>query len=402
MGLFDWFTRREEKSVRLTDPAAAEIFGVYPVASSVAVAGEAALRSPAVLACVRAISEGVAQLPVKVEGQGPAAVVRRWSETGPNEFTGWQAFVTSMTRDALVHGRGLAMITRASNGRPLEAFHLPPGSVSRDQRSAVEAPTYRVHLADGGSQVLSRRDVIEIDPLGGRSVVTLAAEAIGISLAAESHAARLLGSGARPAGIVERDAASTALVGVRGKGPEGEKEQADRFKERYEGVANSGRTMVLPPGFKFKPLQFSSVDSQFQQLREFQVDEIARAFRVPPTIIMHLVKATQSNVENLSLEFVKFGLLVWIRLWEGELRRVAGVPVTLDLNDLLRADVESRADAYAKLTAAGLTLNEVRQMEGRAPLPGGDALLRPLNFTPADAPAPNTDSVDSGRREPAP
>jgi HK97 family phage portal protein len=143
---------------------------------------------------------------------------------------------------------------------------------------------------------------------------------------------------------------------------------------------------VLPPGFKFKPLQFNSVDAQFQQLREFQVEEIARAFRVPPTIIQHLAKATQSNVENLSLEFVKFGLLFWIRLWEGELRRIAGVPVTLDLNDLLRADMESRADAYAKLSAAGLTLNELRAMEGRPPKPGGDALLRPLNYAPADAP----------------
>ncbi len=137
MGLFDLFKRQapsEEKSVRLTDPLAAEIFGVFPVASSVAVAGESALRSPAVLACVRAISEGVAQLPVKVEGQGAAAVVRRWSEVGPNEWTSWNTFVTGMTRDALVHGRGIAMVTRGANGRPLECFHLPPGSVSRDQR----------------------------------------------------------------------------------------------------------------------------------------------------------------------------------------------------------------------------------------------------------------------------
>lgn len=396
MGLFDWFKRDETKSIRLTDPAAAEIFGVYPIASSVAVAGEAALRSPAVLACVRAISEGVGQLPVRVEGSGAAAVVRRWGEVGPNEFTSWQTFVTAMVRDALIYGRGLAMITRAPNGRPLECFHLPVGSVTREQRSAVEAPVYRVHLADGGSQVLSRRDIIEIDPLGGRSVVSLAAEAIGISLAAERHAAGLMGNGARPAGVVERDAATGAMVGTRGKGPEGEKEQADKFRERYEGASNSGKTLVLPPGFKFKPLQFSSVDSQFVQLREFQIDEIARAFRVPPTVIQHLAKATQSNVENLSLEFVKFGLLSWIRLWEGELRRVAGVPVTLDLNDLLRADMESRADAYAKMASAGLSLNEIRAMEGRPPKDGGDDLLRPMNMMRATSP----DTIDSERAAP--
>jgi HK97 family phage portal protein len=194
----------------------------------------------------------------------------------------------------------------------------------------------------------------------------------------EEHAARLFGSGARPAGTLEND--NLRL------GPNAIENIKKVLAAQNEGARNAGTTIVLPDAWKFKPLTFSSTDAQFLELRKYAVDEIARAFRVPPHLLFEMGRATWSNVEELGAAFLTYSLMSWLKAWESAINRVLFTEeeqathfAEFLVDGLLRADFTQRADGIAKMIAARvLSPNEARAIAFNLPAyEGGDRFENP-------------------------
>ena len=162
---------------------------------------------------------------------------------------------------------------------------------------------------------------------------------------------------------------------------------------------------MIPQGGKFEKITIPNNEAQFIESRKFQVTEIARWFRVPPHMIADLDRATFSNIEHQSLEFVQHTLRPWLVRWEQELNRKlfpddedTGQPspyyVEFNVDGLLRGDVKARADYYVKGRQWGwLSANDVRRMENMPPIQDGDVYVSPQNMQPASQAA---NPVDEG------
>lgn len=384
----------ELKSTPLTSsPELLALFGSVPTAAGISVSAETALRSPTTLASCRAISESMGSLPFHLFRRG-AGGARERDGTHPaamilaGDWSPWAGGVetrTAMQLDALLHGAGYAMVIRV-NGETREIHRLDPRSVTRD----ATGPEPRFKVRDNGvERVLDWRDVLYIPTpgtIGNRIVclVTLCREAIGIDIAMMEHQGRLFSNGARPGGIFKY-----------GKtiGDDVLKRLKDSFDASHAGGANSGRTMILEDGMEFEALQFSSVDLQFIELRRFVIQEIARVFKVPGTLIGDLDRATWRNVEELMRQFVQTCLMPWSEIWQAALERVLLTPderreyfIEAVFDDLLRGDLSARFTAYRQAAGgAWLTRNEIRRLDNRPPIEGGDELI--LQAGQGDAPA---------------
>lgn len=366
-----------------------------PVAASgVAVNAESAMRVPAVACAVRAISEAVGQLPVKLYRRAPDGSKTEASDhpaypllhDEANDWTSAFDLKRQLTQDALLHGDGLALVNRV-RGKVRELVRLAPGTVTiRDAGGGV--PVYQVANLAGGVRDLGPADVIHIrgtslDGLKGRAVIDLARESIAVALLLEQHEAKLLADGGRPSGLLKI---------AQKLDPEAVKRIASSWREAHGG-ANSGKTAVLEQGVEFQPLAFNSADMQFLELRKHQVDEIARAFRVPPHLLFELGRATWGNSEEMGRAFLQYTLLPWLDAWQAAIRRAVLTPeerksgyfAEFVVADFERADTAKQAESLSKLiTARVLSPNEARAMLNLPPYAGGDEHLNPnVTTTPA-------------------
>lgn len=379
------------------------LFGAAPTAAGVAVSAENALRSPTTLAVCRAISESVGSLPIHVYRRGANGARDRENDHPAAVLLGgdwcpWAGGVetrTAMQLDALLHGAAYAQVIRV-NGQPRELHRLNPLAVTRETDRAE--PRFRVR-ENGRDRFVDWRDMLYVATPGsadGRLVclLNLCREAVAVDLAMAEHQARLFSSGARPSGVFKYGKTVN---------PEVLKRLRDSFTASHAGGANSGKTMILEDGMDFQALQFSSVDLQFLELRRFAAQEIGRAFKVPGTLIGDLDRATWRNVEELGRQYLQHTLLPWLEPWQSSLARVLLTPeerrdlfVEFVVDDLLRADLAARFAAYRNAVGgAWLTPNEVRKLDNRPPVEGGDELIRQAGQdTPAAAPAaePNPDN----------
>lgn len=277
----------------------------------------------------------------------------------------------------------MPFIGRGADGSIVELVQLPSPAVAVESDARTMEPRYTVTAADGARSTYDRGEILHLKNLStgghaGLSPIHLAREAIGLSLSMEEHAARLFGSGARPAGVLKT---------AKALGAETLKRLRESFSAAHAGGPNSGRTLVLEDGLDFQPLQFNSVDLQFLEMRRYQVAEIARVFRVPLHMLGDLERATFSNVEHLGRQFLSFTLLPHLKNWEGAIRRSLLLPeeraeyfAEFLVDDLVRADLAARFEAYAKAITNGiLSPNEARALENRPGYPGGDRFSLPLN-----------------------
>jgi HK97 family phage portal protein len=166
------------------------------------------------------------------------------------------------------------------------------------------------------------------------------------------------------------------------------------WDSRYSGGENAGRTAILEDGVEWMQTQLSSVDAQFLELRRFQVQEIARVWRVPLHLIADLERVTFSNAEQMGAQFLSYTILPLLRLWQDAFRlsllteaeRREGYYIEFLVDDLARADLAARFTAYSQAINAGiLNPNEIRAMENRGPYDGGQTYMRPVNTAPAPA-----------------
>jgi HK97 family phage portal protein len=369
-------------------------------AAQISVSPEAALRCTAVFAGVRVRSETLGVCPIHLYKRGAGNDRERAGDhwlyrllhDRPNAWTSAADFVMQLEMDCITDGAGFALANR-SGDKIVELIRLAPRSVAVKVGDDYE-PRYEVALKNGATRVYGWQDILHVPTLGGLAAIRQAREAIGLCIAMEHHAGHLFGRGARPSGILK----------VKGTLSEAAAARVKAAWSGYHGGEQSGGTAVLESGIDFEPLTFNSVDLQFQELRSFQVVEIARALGVPPMLLMDFGRATWGNAEQMAQAFLTFTLLPRMKLWQGAIARLLSAEdqatywAEFLVDELVKAEIGARFEAYAKAIGNGiLNPNEVRAMENRPPYEGGDEFRVPMNTE-----APGQDDEEPAAKPPAP
>jgi HK97 family phage portal protein len=365
-----------------------------PSAAGVSVTPENSLRYTAVLACVRVLAEGVASLPCilyerqRDGGKTRATAHRLYSllHDAPNPVqTAFEFYEIGMAQ-ALLWGNFYAEIDWDQRGQvrglwPLPAWRMTPlwnrGGKVYELRDEFGKPDY---LAD--YQVLHVPG-FGFDGTAGRSMITLAREAVALGIAAQQFGSAFFGNGARPGVVLEHPGqlSDEAFGHI-----------TSSWNAQHQGLSNAHRVAILEEGMKLQTLGVPPEDAQFLETRQFQRSEIAAIFRVPPHMIGDLERATFSNIEQQSQDFLTNTLQPWLRRWEQRLARSLLIGAERQqyfaeylVDALLRGDTATRYAAYAVGRQWGwLSVNDVRSRENMNPVDGGDQYLVPMNMTPAD------------------
>ena len=374
------------------------LFGLTPTATGVTISAQDALRVPAVAAAIRLISEAAASLDVSVKqraGDGSETAVQDHPAnallTGfANDWTSGFELIRDLVIDALSDDRGGLVWVNRVNGEPFELIRFRTGVFNVDYNQTTGEPIYRIE-----NRLTPLADVVHLRSPFRQSPLTAAREAIAISRALELHAARLFGRGARPSG---------ALVFPKGMGEESVKRARAAWRQTHEGEDSGGQTAILYDGADFKPFTLASTDAQFIENRKFQIYEIARAFRVPPSMLFELDRATCANGEQQGMDFLTYCLEPWLKGLEGALaralltreERAEGLVIRFDRDDLTRADLTARATAINSLIASEvLNPNEGRSWIGLGPYDGG-AKFGNRNINPDQGGRPEKGEVPDG------
>lgn len=352
-----------------------------------------ALRSAAVYACVRVLSEAVASLPLKIyerlpEGGKRVARVPLSDIVGasPNSYQTAFEFWEIAMWNLLLRGNFLAEKVR--DGATLDSLEFIHSSRIRDYKLSNGQMSYTIDQGD----TLQQRDALHVrgpshDGQWGMNPIETCRNAIGLSLAAERFGAGLFSRGVRPSGAME----------VPGQlSPEAFARLRDSMQD-YAGAANNAKTLILEEGAKWSQMSMTNEDAQFLETRKFQVNEIARIFRVPPHMIQDLERATFSNIEHMGIDFVVHALRPWLVRIEQSIRR----DLILDGNHfaeflvdgLLRGDTASRYTAYASaLQNEWKSVNEIRESENLNPIEGGDVFRNPAINPQQSQPQPREET----------
>src|SRR5574343_1799486 len=391
MGLLNFFERCRASS---DDRSTLGDFWFEPVsirsATGLRVSPDGALRLSAVYACVRILSETMASLPIvlyrKREDGGKDRVTDHWLYRllcrRPNRYQNPFEWREMLQGHLAFRGNAFCQILANSRGEITELIPIPPDRVRME---LLPSGDYRYRIRDqaGSEIVLPRGEVwhlrgLSSDGLIGLSPIDLPRESLGMALAAQDYGARFFANDAKPTGGWIEFPGSV-------KDPEAKRV----FRESYQAAqsgSNRGKVLVLENGMKFHEVGVTNKDAQFLELRKFQITDIARMFRVPPHMIADLDRATFSNIEQQSLEFVMHTMTPWAERWEASIEADLlpdgdALEIEFDFANLMRGDAASRSAYYQSGIQNGwLTRNEARISENLNPIAGLDQPLRPLNM----------------------
>lgn len=370
-------------------------------ASDVNVNDKTAMRTTAVYACVRILSEAIASLPLhvyKYEDNGGKTKVYNHPlfkilHDEPNSEMTSFVFRETLMGHLLVYGNAYAQIIRDGAGRVVGLYPLLPDKMEVDRNDAGKL-IYKYRKYDDANPnlkkydtyILSASDVLHIPGLGfdglvGYSPIAMAKNAVGLTIACEEYGSSFFANGAQPSGVLSTPGVVKDPVKLR-----------ESWNEVYGGTKNHGKIAVLEEGAKYEPISITPEQSQFLETRKYQLNEIARLFRVPPHMIGDLEKSSFSNIEQQSIEFVKYSLDPWVVRWEQSLQKALLMPsekghffIKFNLDGLLRGDYESRMNGYATGRQNGwLSANDIREMENLNPISdeeGGNLYLINGNMT---------------------
>ena len=359
-----------------------------------------AMQMTAVYSCVRILAEAVAGLPLhlyKYTDNGGKEKALSHSlyfllHDEPNPEMSSFVFRETLMTHLLLWGNAYAQIIRNGKGEVIALYPLMPNrmKVDRDSRGNLyysytryidEAPAL-----NGITVTLRPTDVLHIPGLGfdglvGYSPIAMAKNAIGLAMATEEYGAKFFANGAAPGGVLEHPGTI--------KDPQKVK---DSWNMAYQGSGNAHKVAVLEEGMKYQQIGISPEQAQFLETRKFQINEIARIFRVPPHMVGDLEKSSFSNIEQQSLEFVKYTLDPWVIRWEQAISRSLLSPSEkkeyfskFNVDGLLRGDYVSRMNGYATARQNGwMSANDIRELEDLDRIPaelGGDLYLINGNMT---------------------
>lgn len=366
-----------------------------------------ALRLSAVLCAVRVISEGCAQLPLKVlkevekDGQAIRQPAKRHAAYNvlhrrPNAWMTSFEWRELMTLHAVLLGSGFSIINRVGD-KVDELIPVHPSAV----QILFENNDVRYRISVAGKTAVYNRDEIfhlrgpSMDGVISLPIVRLAAEAIGLARSLEHQQTELQTNGGRPSGTLTSSGTSVS--------PEQRKALTDAWREKF-GPGGPGGVAVLDGGWAFSAMSMSAVDAQHIESRRMQIEEIGRIFRVQPIMMMQSDKAaTYASAEQMFLSHVVHTLGPWVERWENALDRDLlgdGTYAHFQVNGLMRGAARDRAEYYSRALGSGgspawHTQNEVRALEDLDPLPGGDVLYRPPNTEQGQSSEPPTEEPEA-------
>ena len=368
-----------------------ELFRGSRTNSGAYVTPDIAMRVSTVYACVRVLAESVAQLPLLIyERRGDKRVrARDYSlypllHDAPNSFQSSFEFREMMQGHLTLRGNAYARIIRnRATGAVVEILPLHPDNVEVEEMDYKLA--YKIRLLNGQTEKVRQDQIFHLkglssDGFRGLSPITLAREAIGLSIANERYGAQLFGNGAKPGGLLKHP------------GKFSSKEVQERVRDSWDAFTsgdNAGKTAVLEEGMDWVKVGMTAEDSQFLEARRFQVSEIARIFRVPPMLLQHDDKtSTYASSEQFMLSFVIHTMTPWLVRWEQAIRMQLMSEKDREryfseflMDGLLRGDIKSRYFSYASAINNGwMSRNEARIKENLDPADGLDEFLRQANM----------------------
>ena len=380
MGLFDFIGRKRARDKPRNSYEGQDFSYLFGRTTSGENVDELkALQTTAVYACVRILAEAIASLPLHVYERTSIGKEKKIGHPlyfllhdEPNPEMSSFVFRETVMTHLLIWGNAYIQIIRDRSGQVLSLYPLLPDkmSVHRDdsgklyykyQRQTEENPNFK----DKGSVLLTQEEVLHVPGLGfdgliGYSPIALAKNAIGMTLATDNYGASFFRNGANPGGVLEHPGILKDPKRVR-----------DSWNAVYNGVTNAHKVAVLEEGMKYTQVGIPPEEAQFLETRKFQINEIARLYRVPPHMVGDLEKSSFSNIEQQSLEFVKYTLDPWVVRLEQAFKRSLFLPeekkthfVKFNVDGLLRGDYQSRMNGYAIARQNGwLSTNDIRELE---------------------------------------
>ena len=382
-------------------PGSSYAFFLGGSTSGKAVTERSAMQMTAVYSCVRILAEAIAGLPLHLyrytpDGSKVKAVdhpLYLLLHDEPNPEMSSFVFRETLMTHLLLWGNAYAQIIHNGKGEVVALYPLMPNrmSVDRDKHGQLyytyTCASDEAKTMTGTTVLLPPSDVLHIPGLGfdglvGYSPIAMAKNAIGLAIATEEYGAKFFANGAAPSGVLEHPGTIKDPSRVR-----------EAWMSQFGGSANSGKVAVLEEGMKYTPISISPEQAQFLETRKFQINEIARIFRIPPHMVGDLEKSSFSNIEQQSLEFVKYTLDPWVIRWEQSIQRALLRPeekkryfAKFNVEGLLRGDYQSRMNGYAVARQNGwMSANDIRELENLDRIPaeaGGDLYLVNGNMLP--------------------
>ena len=418
MGMFSALFRSRDKPENRT-AGSSYAFYLGGSTSGKAVTERSAMQMTAVYSCVRILAEAVAGLPLHLyrytDGGGKEKAIDhplyQLLHDEPNPEMSSFVFRETLMTHLLLWGNAYAQVIRNGKNEIIALYPLMPNKMTVDRDS--EGHLYYTYYRGDDEAIkkkeyavtLQPRDVLHIPGLGfdglvGYSPIAMAKNAIGMAIACEEFGAKFFANGAAPSGVLEHPGTIKDPSRVR-----------DAWQSQFGGSSNSGKVAVLEEGMKYTPISISPEQAQFLETRKFQINEIARIFRVPPHMVGDLEKSSFSNIEQQSLEFVKYTLDPWVTRWDQSIQRILLTTeekskyfVKFNLDGLLRGDYQSRMNGYAIGRQNGwMSANDIRELENLDRIPaedGGDLYLINGNMLPLKNAGAFADTpTDDGKEE---
>jgi HK97 family phage portal protein len=379
----------ESPTVPISSASILEFLGQGRTTSAgVGVTEEGAAGLPAVWRSVNIIAGTSAGLPLHAYtkngvGGAPSRVASPLLDNPHPDLTDFELWELVFGHLAL-WGNAYLQKLRDPIGTVRELWPVHPSRVKAGRASDLT----KAYLIDGDmDNSKTDREILHIPGFGydgvtGVAPIRAARNGLGLAIAAEDYGGRLFANGSLASGILQTEQRL-------------DKEQADRvqarWKERAQGLGNAHDVVVLDAGAKFQQLTIPPEDAQFLETRKFQVTEIARLFGIPPHMLMDVEKSTSwgTGIEQQGIGFVVYSLRPWLIRVERRLsKQLFPAPryVRFSVEGLLRGDSKSRAEFYHyALTDGWMNRNEVRALEERMRVEGGDVFYMPLNMAPIGA-----------------
>jgi HK97 family phage portal protein len=359
--------------------------------AGVHISEESSLGVTAVYACVKIIAESIASLPLHLirETSGIRTRARDHPLYGvlhdlANEETTSLNFREACLASLLLWGNAYARIER-HNGHVTALWFLKPQRMDVYRDTNTSKLIYRYTTETGQLVEFDAHEIFHVigfslDGLKGMSPIQQAKQTIGLTFATEEYGAKFFANGARPGGVLE----TPGVV----KDPE---RLRASWNAQFQGSRNSHKIAVLEEGIKYHSIGIPPDEAQFLETRKFQLSEICRIFRVPPHMIADLDRATFSNIEHQSIEFVQHTLRPWIVRYEQAIYKCLLSKeerhlyyAKFNVDGLLRGDYHSRMQGYAIGRQNGwLSANDIRELEDMNPIKDGDIYLVNGNMVPA-------------------
>lgn len=401
--LFRKLEKRNEDTSDLKNPSKwlIDLIGTKDTYSGENVTTDVAMNIAAVYACIRILSNHVAMLPLNLyqETRGKKKKIHdhpiaKLIEIRPNPYMTPFQFKQTMEAHRQLYGNAYAEIEWGKDGYPKALWILNPlvtkVVMEKDNNGNLKKYWVQTSLVNGQVVYLPYESILHIKGLStngivGKSPIDVARETIGIQIAGQKFTGKFYANGTMSSGVLKVPQALN---------PEAKQVIRQEWEKFNNGLDNSHRIAILDAGLDYQSLGIKQCDAQYIETQKFSIAEIARIFNVPPHMLADLERATFSNIEQQSLEFVRDTLSPLLISWEQELQyrlfteeeiEIKKYYFKYNLNSLLRGDSTNRAAYYEKMINLGIySINEVRELEDKDKIKNGDKHYMSLNYIDID------------------